>query len=270
MKRTFPTELLYQLFSLALAVIVVHAVYVALVRPNAEAFLAAEGERIRADPNYVVRRSAFVMVRDYEQETCFVLMLWAFAIMGYKTATAVRERGLMGRNIIPLAEGMRVLPEDTQEISRHIRSLPERVQNLLLPRALLTALHRFGATRNVQDVSVAARGVCESEAERLDSELSMIRYITWAIPSIGFIGTVRGIGEALGQAHKAVAGDITGVTQSLGVAFNSTLIALLISIVLVFVVHQLQALQERMVLDAQAYCDEKLIRHMHVPDPTVP
>ena len=68
----------------------------------------------------------------------------------------------------------------------------------------------------------------------------MIRYISWAIPSIGFIGTVRGIGEALAQADKAVQGDIAGVTQSLGVAFNSTFIALLISIFLMFLVHQLQ------------------------------
>ena len=75
----------------------------------------------------------------------------------------------------------------------------------------------------------------------------MIRYIAWAIPSIGFIGTVRGISDALGQAYKAVEGDIAGVTASLGVAFNSTFIALVISIVLMFFMHQLQLLQERLV-----------------------
>jgi len=91
----------------------------------------------------------------------------------------------------------------------------------------------------------------------------MVRYIAWAIPSIGFIGTVRGIGQALGQAHKAVEGDIFGVTQSLGVAFNSTLIALLISIVLMFLLYQLQLLQERYVLDTEAYCEENLTRHLH-------
>ena len=58
----------------------------------------------------------------------------------------------------------------------------------------------------------------------------MVRYITWAIPSIGFIGTVRGISLALGQAHEAVQGDILGVTLSLGVAFNSTFVALIISL----------------------------------------
>ena len=90
----------------------------------------------------------------------------------------------------------------------------------------------------------------------------MIRYIAWAIPSIGFLGTVRGIGQALGQAHKAVEGDITGVTQSLGVAFNSTFVALLIIILIMFLLHQLQLAQERLALDAEEYCDVRLVRHL--------
>jgi biopolymer transport protein ExbB/TolQ len=90
----------------------------------------------------------------------------------------------------------------------------------------------------------------------------MIRYIAWAIPSIGFLGTVRGIGQALGQAHRAVQGDIAGVTQSLGIAFNSTFVALLISIVIMFLLHQLQLAQERIVLDTESYADNRLIQHL--------
>ncbi|HZL92298.1 MAG TPA: MotA/TolQ/ExbB proton channel family protein, partial [Vicinamibacterales bacterium] len=96
----------------------------------------------------------------------------------------------------------------------------------------------------------------------LESEQSMIRYVAWAIPALGFIGTVRGIGLALNEAHRAVEGDIAGVTENLGTAFNSTLIALLISIVVMFLVHQLQLLQERLVFDAQTYVDHNLVRHM--------
>ena len=92
----------------------------------------------------------------------------------------------------------------------------------------------------------------------------MVRYIAWAIPSIGFIGTVRGISNALGQAHRAVQGDIAGVTESLGVAFNSTLIALVISIVIMFFMHQLQLIQERLVLDTHTYCDQRLLSHLQV------
>ena len=163
---------------------------------------------------------------------------------------------------MPVAEGVRILPEDTREYARQLQNLPDTEQRLLLPRAMLSALQRFGATRNVQDVSEAIKSVCEAESDRLDSELAMVRYIAWAIPSIGFIGTVRGIGEALGQAYKAVEGDIAGVTASLGVAFNSTFTALVISIVIMFLMHQLQLIQERLVLDSYSYCEDRLLRFL--------
>jgi len=262
MQKNFSTEFVIQLFSLIIAVIIVHGVYVSIVRPNAAIIQEEQRIQVKEDPDYVPEQTFFVIIKDYEQEACFILMLWAFAIMGYKSRSASQERALLGRELLPLAEGVRILPEDTREYARQLQALPDEQRGMLLPRALLGALQRFGATRNVQDVSSAAHTLFSSEADRLESELSMIRYIAWAIPSVGFIGTVRGIGSALGQAHRAVEGDISGVTESLGVAFNSTFIALLISIVLMFLVHQLQLLQERLVFEAEAYLDQNLIRHL--------
>ena len=262
MKRRFSTEFVFQLFSLIIAVIIVHGVYVSIIRPNADAVIEEQRILIAEDPDYVPERSLFVIVRDFEQEACFILMLWAFAIMGYKAFYANRERLLLDQELLPIAEGVRVLPSDTREYARQLQALPENERELLLPRALLGALQRFGATANVQDVSSSTHTLASSEADRLESELSMVRYIAWAIPSIGFIGTVRGIGAALALAHRAVDGDISGVTESLGVAFNSTFIALVISIVLMFIVHQLQLLQERLVFETENYVDQNLIRHV--------
>lgn len=261
-KKTIPVEFVYQLFALIIAIIVVHAFYVSIVRPNATEALEQQAIEAASNPDYVRERSTWVLIKDLEQESCFVLMFWALAIMGYKTRNILRERDLLDTDLVPIAEGMRILPEDTREFARQVQALPDDNQSMLLPRALMNALRRFNSTRNIQDVSSTTNIVFESEADRLESELSMIRYISWAIPSIGFIGTVRGIGEALAQADKAVQGDIAGVTQSLGVAFNSTFIALLISIFLMFLVYQLQLLQERLVFDSQNYVDDKLIRHM--------
>jgi biopolymer transport protein ExbB/TolQ len=264
MKKSFPISLesIYQLFSLILVVILVHAIYVGVIRPKADAVLAQQAALVAEDKSYVSKRSVYVLVRDYEQEACFILLFWALAIIGYKGVMTIRDRALLRKDLIPLAEGMRILPEDTRDWSRKIQALPPRQQNALLPRALLAALQRFGLTRNIQDAAAATHAYCSSEGERLESELSMIRYIAWAIPSVGFLGTVRGIGEALGQAHKAIEGDIFGVTKSLGVAFNSTLIALLLSLVLMFLVHHLQLLQERYILDTEEYCEEHLTRHL--------
>ena len=174
-------------------------------------------------------------------------MFWAMAIMAYKGIMTIRHRALLNQDLIPLAEGMRILPEDTRDLSRQIQALPPSAQCPVTP-GVARSFARFSTTKNIQDAASATNAYCTAEAERLESELSMIRYIAWAIPSVGFIGTVRGIGQALGQAHKAIEGDIFDVTTSLGVAFNSTLIALLISIVLMFLLYQLQSLQEHYVL----------------------
>lgn len=262
MKKAIPVEFVYQVFSLLIAVIVVHAVYVAVVRPNADAFMEREVRMMKADPEYVQQRSIFVVIRDFEQEACFVLALWAFSIMGYKGYATYRERRLLETDFIGAAQHPPGSDPNTVELARRLDSLAPRSRDMLLPRALNAALHRFAATGNVQDVSAATREVSQTEADRLESELSIIRYIAWAIPSIGFIGTVRGISDALAQAHRAVEGDITGVTQSLGVAFNSTFVALAISIVVMFFVHQLQLAQERVVLDTETYLDRYLITRL--------
>ena len=262
MKRAFPAEFVYQIFALLIAFILVHALYVTLIRPQADAFLRQEAASMKADAGYVQQSSFYVVVKDYEQEACFVLMLWAIAILGYKGLATFRQQKLLEYDLLRLPENLPIGPEDTRDLAGRVQSLPVREQDYLLPRALLTAIERFGATRNVQDVSTAARDVCDSEGERLESELSTIRYIAWAIPSVGFIGTVRGIGNALGQAHRAVEGDITGVTENLGTAFNSTFIALVISIVLMFLIHQLQLMQERLVLDTERYADRWFVRRL--------
>jgi biopolymer transport protein ExbB/TolQ len=263
-KNQLPFEMVYQLTALVLSIVIVHLVYVTLIRPNADALLAREAQMAASGQPYVPVRSMYIVLRDYEQESCFMLMFWGIAIMGYKGRQTLRERALLGEDILKVNEGTSILPEDARQYIRPLQALPADVQQFLVPRALMAALLRFGSTRNVHDVSEAVKSVCETEADRLETELSMVRYISWAIPSIGFIGTVRGIGDALSQAYKAVEGDIAGVTASLGTAFNSTLIALLISMVLMFMMHQLQLLQERLVLETQGYADLHLMRHMQV------
>lgn len=260
--RKNTNEMFFQLVSLLLAVIFVHTVYVTVVRPNADSMVRRAAEQSAAGGQYIVPRSFFVVIKDFEQEACFVLMLWALATMGYKTRTAMRESAMLEMPLISVAEGTRILPDDAGQLARPLQSLPEYQQGFLLARALRTALSRFQVTSSVQSATDAANAVCDAENNRLDSELSMVRYITWAIPSIGFIGTVRGIGSALGQAHEAIEGNIAGVTASLGVAFNSTFIALLISMVVMFFMHQLQLIQERLVLDSYAYCEDRLLRFL--------
>ena len=111
------------------------------------------------------------------------------------------------------------------KILEKLLSLGFKEQKKPLIEIVLTSLRRFKTTNNIQNTSESIDSSLEALASKQDAENSMIRYLIWAIPSIGFIGTVRGIGEALAKADQAVQGDITGMTNSLGVAFNSTFVA---------------------------------------------
>jgi biopolymer transport protein ExbB/TolQ len=76
---------------------------------------------------------------------------------------------------------------------------------------------------------------------------------------------VRGIGGALSFAELAIHGDISPVTQNLGLAFNSTFVGLALCIVLMYCLHMVQSRQEAFIIETQVHCRDRLIDVMKVP-----
>ena len=91
MNKKLPAELVYQLFALLVIIIVVHATYVVLIRPNADTILEYQSEQLSQNKDYVPEKSVYVLIRDFEQEACFILMFWAMAIIGLKFSQIIKE-----------------------------------------------------------------------------------------------------------------------------------------------------------------------------------
>ena len=85
MKQGLLSEALYQICALIIAVIVVHAAYVAVIRPNADLIQEQQTILQQADENFVPERSVYIIMKDFEQETCIILLLWAMSIIGMHT-----------------------------------------------------------------------------------------------------------------------------------------------------------------------------------------
>ena len=116
MKQKMSSEFIYQLFALLIIVILVHAVYVGLVRPNADALLEREAELVASGAEYIPKRSFYVVIRDFEQESCFILLIWAQAIMGYKARQVIEEQGLLEQRLLDVAVGEL---EDVVRLGQH-------------------------------------------------------------------------------------------------------------------------------------------------------
>ena len=85
-----------------------------------------------------------------------------------------------------------------------------------------------------------------------DSFYALPQYLNWAIPILGFIGTVLGISLAAESISGVIAASQTALSDSLaqaiaplGIAFDTTLIALSLSVVLVLLQTLLRRFEER-------------------------
>lgn len=241
-----------RLIVLALSTILVHMVYIGHIRPEANILIEQAQQSGQATP-----RNMVIIFKDYEQEICLILMLWGCYLIFDSYRRIARNHYLFDVDLIQSEAGTVI---DAEKIIEKLdKELPEECKYVPLVQTLRTALWRLAGTGNIQNLSDAVESSLQALAIKQDADNSLIRYLIWAIPSIGFIGTVRGIGQALAKADQALAGDISGMTDSLGVAFNSTLVALLISIFLMFLFHQLQRLQDNEILDTQNYCNKYLL-----------
>jgi len=249
-------EVAKNILALVVSIVVVHLLYVGIVWPESAQLIEAARANGQSAPRAIV-----VILKDWEQEIAIILMLWGLYLIAERSFAILRERYLFNVDLLEDGDG-----GDMAATLRTLEALPEKIRRAPLVRTLTASLRRFLITGDVHNTSETIEASVDVLAQKQEAENSLIRYLIWAIPAIGFIGTVRGIGEALSQADQALAGDIAGMTESLGVAFNSTFVALLISIVLMFLLHQLQRLQDGLLVDTQEYCESFLLNRISVVD----
>ena len=230
----------------------VHLLYQGAIRPFAEAAVAAYGSGATTN--------IWVILKDFEQQASLTIGLFCVFLILYKYQRIVfQEEPLFTMDYLQAYDKTQTL-----NVSEALNELEQSAyaQNSSMS-TWINCLRRYKNTQNVQHASNAITENVEMLAAQLESGNSMIRYFIWAIPSIGFIGTVRGIGSALAKAEEAVAGDISGMVDKLGVAFNSTLVSLIISIILMYLLHVLNNRQDEMVINTQKNCEKHLLTHLH-------
>lgn len=104
------------------------------------------------------------------------------------------------------------------------------------------------------------RYLAELASDRLYQSFATIRTITWAIPILGFLGTVIGITMAIANVTPEQLDSSLGeVTGGLAVAFDTTALALGMSIVLVFASFLAERSEQQVLSDVEQFGIETLL-----------
>jgi hypothetical protein len=137
----------------------------------------------------------------------------------------------------------------------------------LLPRMIYRVVVQFQTNRDVDQANAVLNSSLELFQHEIDLRYTLVRYVIWAIPTLGFLGTVMGISLALNYAGRADLQDpslLAELTKQMAVAFDTTLLALAMSSVLVLIQHLVQKHEEQALNDVGQYCLDNLINRLFV------
>ena len=180
------------------------------------------------------------------------------------------EMNQLGCGILPDDATTMLEAKDLAPIYKRVTS-SNRVRHYRLQRLVLRVVQQFQVSQSIDQANSLMNSSLELMQHEIELKYNMLRYLVWLIPTLGFIGTVIGIALSLAKTADmpnldTATGDqiqvwLTGMTTDLGVAFNTTLLALAMAAVLVFLLSIAQGKEETALNSSGQYClDNLLIR----------
>ena len=153
--------------------------------------------------------------------------------------------------------------EQATELLEHTESWSPRVQSSYLGARLVSLLEKVQSSGSVTALGDEMKYASERDADRQYEGASLVRIIIWATPMLGFLGTVMGITQALGDlAGQQLGNDLNAAMQGLFgglyVAFDTTAVALTLSIVLMFCQFMSDQLESQLLLDVDQRVEDEL------------
>lgn len=131
------------------------------------------------------------------------------------------------------------LKHDTARVARlwleSLGQLPTTIRRGPLVTRLIELLERQENRKSTEHLADDLREVASRELDRAYESFSLLRIIVWAIPMLGFLGTVVGITQTLGNLDFSNgAAAVDQLKSGLYVAFDTTAIGIVFAVFSIF------------------------------------
>ena len=176
---------------------------------------------------------------------------------------AVRENKFLAAQFLPEDDRTVLMSRDLGPIRRRVATLFDH-DNGFLPSLINLAILQFQSSSSVEQAAGVMSQQLELISNRVEMRYGLVRFIAWVVPTLGFIGTVYSLGASLSSAGdpKKVL-DLHEVAGTLGVGFDCTMVALVESAILVFLLHLVQEREESALNSAGDYTLRNLINRLY-------
>lgn len=235
--------------SLLIAAVLTVAFYMALL-PLQRSYLAVTFTQRGAIPYFIV-----------------AFFFWSLAILGLKFLKLRLQRRALQAVVVPDDPEFVLSPATVDDVTQRIYQAVDDPRHFVLLNRITIALSNLRNLGRVADVDEILQTQAGHDESAMETSYSLVHGFVWAIPVLGFIGTVQGLSSAIGGFGSVLAttselgeikGALQGVTGGLSIAFETTMQGLVAALFIQLLLTALKKSEEEF-LDA---CSEYCVRHI--------
>ncbi|MBQ9874396.1 MAG: MotA/TolQ/ExbB proton channel family protein [Thermoguttaceae bacterium] len=212
--------------------------------------------------------------RGWTQHAVVALGSWTFFLLWIKTRKIKLQRAPLKLPILPNDPDFALTVKTSDAVIAQIARNAESPKDFLVYRRIVQTLSNLRNLGRVADVDALFRSQAEQDESVSETSYSLITGFLWAIPILGFVGTVIGLSSAIGNFTGVLAqsGDDMGqltealkdVTSGLSTAFETTLVALSVALALQLFATFVRKSEETLLDDITEFCATNIITKIRV------
>jgi biopolymer transport protein ExbB/TolQ len=192
---------------------------------------------------------------------CVLVVIFGCALGVFigKLLGVLSERAASSQARLPAWDGKTVPVTNSENMLTSFKKLPGWVQASHLGSRIAAVLVFLTARKSANELDDQLRCLADTDAMNLEASYSLTRFISWAMPILGFLGTVLGITAAIsGVDPSQLEQNIGQVTGGLAEAFDTTALALGLTMVVMFFSFVVERAEHRMLGGVDLYVEEEL------------
>lgn len=198
---------------------------------------------------------------------------WSLVILGFKWLKLRLQRQALQYWVVPTEADFVLSPSTVEQVTEKIYQVVDDPRYFVLFNRIQVALSNLRNIGRVGDVDEILRSQAEQDASRMESSYALVSGFVWAIPVLGFIGTVLGLSVAIGgfsqvlqssQQMSEIKIALQGVTGGLATAFETTLQGLVAALVIQLLLTFLRKSEEEFLDACAEYCTTHVVNRLRV------
>ncbi|MGB7328994.1 MAG: MotA/TolQ/ExbB proton channel family protein [Rubripirellula sp.] len=198
---------------------------------------------------------------------------WCCVILLVKRSKLNAQRRALLHSVVPENSDFVLSSQTADQLTRNIYAIAEDPERFIVFNRILIAVANLKNLGRVSDVDDIMQSIAQRDESAHETSFVTLAGFLWAIPVLGFIGTVLGLAQSIGKFSElldqqsdvsGIVGSLKNVTGGLSTAFETTLVALVIALVVQLWVTAQRKSEEVFLDDCHDYCLKQIVNRIKI------